>query len=95
MMVAAEAAYAVNPDLATRTSWLHCRREYELHLLEHMFFSKVHVTQKSFEHGNKACRLLAYLTRPNRTPISSPRILTSQDMVSDVPQKIRRLPHLS
>lgn len=43
-----------------------------------------YVTQKTFEHGNKAGHLLAYLTRPDHTPISIPWILTPQGHVSDI-----------
>ena len=48
----------------------------------------LYVTQKTFEHGNKAGRLLAYITRAESTPISIPRILTSMNQISDVPQDI-------
>lgn len=48
----------------------------------------LHATQKSFEHGNKTGHLLAYLTRPDRPPISIPRILTAQGQISDAPGEI-------
>lgn len=87
-MTAAETAYAQNPCTATLTPWLHSHREYELHLLDLTKKRMLYVTQKTFEHGNKAGRLLTYLTRSDRTPISIPRILISQDKISDIPQEI-------
>lgn len=87
-MMVTETAYVQNPSTAMLTPWLHSRREYELCLLDLTKKRMLYVTQKTFEHGNKAGRLLAYLTRSDRTPISIPRILTSQDKISDVPQDI-------
>lgn len=48
----------------------------------------LHSKQKSFEHGNKAGRLLAYLTRPEYAPSSIPRIMTTQGQISDTPEDI-------
>lgn len=58
-MLTAESAYATNPNFDTRNEWLQSRREYELRLLDHTQKRMLHTTQKVFEHGNKAGRLLA------------------------------------
>lgn len=86
-MVQAETVYASNPTPYRRVAWSQKRSEYELHLLDLTQKHMLHATQKSFEHSNKARRLLAYLTRPDRPPISIPRILTSQGQISDAPEK--------
>lgn len=77
-MVCAESKYASNPASDTRETWLQSRGEYELRLLNLTQKCMLHVSQKSFEYGNKAGRLLAYLTRPDHSPISIPRIFTTQ-----------------
>lgn len=76
-MTAAKRAYASDPSLTIREAWLQGRRKYELRLLDLTQKRMLHVTQKSFEHGNKAGSLLAYLTRPEYSPISIPRIMTT------------------
>ena len=88
VMVGAESAYASNPASDTREAWLQSRREYELRLLDLTQKRMLHATQKSFEHGNKAGRLLADLTRPDHSPISIPLILTAQGPISDNPVDI-------
>ena len=88
VMVHAESAYASNPASDTSKAWLQSRREYELRLLDLMQKRMLHATQKSFEHGNKAGLLLAYLIRPDNSPISIPRILTAQGPISDNPGDI-------
>lgn len=77
-MLTAESAYVASPDSDTRDIWLQCRRAYKLRLLDPIQKRIPHTAQKSFEHSNNAGRLLAYLTRPDRSPISIPCILTSQ-----------------
>lgn len=85
-LLKAEVEYSQNSHALSR--WLHCCREYELCLLDLTKKRMLYVTQKIFEHGNKAGRLLAYLTRSDCSPVSVPRILVSGNTISDVPQDI-------
>lgn len=52
-MLEAESAYVWSPDPNTLDAWLYSRREYELRLLD-LTQKLLHVTQKTFEHGNRA-----------------------------------------
>lgn len=48
----------------------------------------LYTTPKTFEHGNKAGRLLAYLARPEYTPISIPWIQLSTGHIGNTLQGI-------
>lgn len=86
-MTSAETAYASNPTPTNRDTWLQCRRGYELCLLDLTQKRMLHTTQTSFEHGNKP-GLLAYLTRPEHSPVSILWIMTAQGQISDAPRDI-------